>query len=542
MTIDHLKKKLLESKIISLDQWRVAEVESTKQNIPIQETLVRSGFLSEAVLLDLKTQNKTAPTLKLDQVILEKSLGDSFSRSEAEHFSCLPIFKTGHTLHIASKHPKDLMARDHLRRRYGATVPFYFHPVTQSQFQEILSRMYDYSMGLEHVFQEMDRAGDSLKLEGYANPTVRLAHIMLQEAVHNRASDIHLEPKSFYVQVRHRIDGVLRPIITFHKRHWKALSTRLKLMAELDISETRRPQNGRFSQTIGGIEMECRLSTHPTYFGESIVIRLLEKREGIRSLVQLGFSKYHLDLLRHIAQKPEGLVVFTGPTGSGKTTTLYGLLNHMQTMQRNIMTLEQPIEYPLPLIRQTEIPEKGPLTFADGIRSLLRQDPDILFVGEVRDDETAAAVLRATMTGHPVYTTLHAGGCLEVVDRLTDLNLGRTELLLQLHCVINQRLIRKKCPKCTGKCTGEKNCSFCNGSGFKGRMPLVEILIFTEELKTLLKKSGQPSIIGKYLKKSGFKTLRQQAEMFVTQNRTTPSEVIATLGQERFQSHASLPL
>ena len=522
-----LQTVLLGKKIISPDQWRVAMTEATEQNLSVQEVLVESGFVSEAVLMDLNEQSIGIHTIDLASVILDPALTQSVPRHVAEHFQFLPLFRENKTFHVAMTNPADLMTQDRIRHVYGADHEFRFYRVTRNQFIEAMSRAYDYTLGLETIFKEMDRTREALNMDDYANPTVRLVHAMLLEAVHNHASDIHLEPEAFFTRVRHRIDGILSPIITFHSRHWKPLSVRLKIMSGLDISETRLPQNGRFSQIIGGRSMDCRLSTHPTHFGESMVIRLLDKKHGVQSLSKLGFSKKHTALFKKIARNPQGLVVFTGPTGSGKTTTLYALLNHMQALSRNIMTLEQPIEYQLPLIRQTEIQEKGRFSFADGVRSLLRQDPDVLFVGEVRDEETASAVLRATMTGHPVYTTLHAGDCLTVIQRLVDLGLKTEDILTHLTCVVNQRLVRKIC----FHCHGGKPCNICHNTGFHGRFPLVEILRMNEEIAEFLREGLPLPMIRQHLINQGFTPLHQQAEKLLKQKLTTQAEISLILGE-----------
>ena len=522
----HLHQRLLGEKILSPDQWRVAEVEAKKQQRPVAEMLVTLGFLSEAVLSDLLSEGMSLPLLDLSKTLLSRNSFPHFEKKLAEAHGILPLFQDQEALHLAILKPNDLLARDAVRQHFPASSIFHYYRVTQAHFLEGLSRIYDYDLSLEGIFRDMDATHNHLEEEGYDNPTVRLVTVMLLEALRHGASDIHLEPERYFIRVRYRVDGHLSQAITFHERHWKALCIRLKLMASLDIAETRFPQNGRFSRFVGGKEMDFRLSFHPTYYGENVVIRLLDKTSGVKSLESLGFEEAQITLLKHVVQQPQGLVIFTGPTGSGKTTTLYALLSHMGALTRNIMTLEQPIEYQLPLIRQTEILEKGRLTFGEGIRSLLRQDPDILFVGEIRDLETAQMALRASMTGHPVYTTLHAGDSFAVVQRLQDLGLRPEDFLSHVTCVVNQRLVRHYCSKTRS---------------YHGRIPVAEILMIDEEVRTLFRNNMPIHQIRQILHKRGFLSLQDKAKVLVEKGLTTEEEILAVLGTGEGE-YAALPL
>ena len=521
----HSLQSLLDEKIVSPDQWRVARVESEKQQRPMAEVLVALGFLSEAVLSDHLAEGTGVPFLDLSKVLFDAQSLAHFPKDLAEKHQVIPLFEKEGALHLAMVNPHDLLARDAIRQHFQNTGSvFHYYRVTQAHFLEGLSRVYDYDLSLEGIFRDMDLTHTHLDDDGYANPTVRLLTVMLLEALRHRASDIHLEPERYFIRVRYRVDGHLFQAITFHERHWKALCIRLKLMAHLDIAETRFPQNGRFSRFVGGKEMDFRLSLHPTYYGENMVIRLLDKTNGVKSLESLNFEENQRVLLKKVIQHPQGLVIFTGPTGSGKTTTLYALLSHMGALTRNIMTLEQPIEYQLPLIRQTEILEKGRLTFGDGIRSLLRQDPDILFVGEIRDLETAQMSLRASMTGHPVYTTLHAGDSFAVVQRLEDLGLKQQDFLSHLTCVVNQRLIRLYDAKT---------------QSYHGRVPIAEILMIDDTVRALFRKNIPIQEIRQIMHKRGFLSLQDQAHALLEKGLTTKEEILLTLGED---THAPLPV
>jgi type II secretory ATPase GspE/PulE/Tfp pilus assembly ATPase PilB-like protein len=521
-----LRQRLLGEKILSPDQWRVAEVESKKQQRPMVEMLVTLGFLSEAVLSDLLSDGTNLPLLDLSKTLLSPDSFSHFPKTLAETHQIFPLFQDNEALHLAIINPGDLLARDAVRQHFSQCSVFHYYRVTQAHFLEALSRIYDYDLSLEGIFRDMDAMNSHSDDDEYSNPTVRLVTVMLLEALRHRASDIHLEPERYFIRVRYRIDGHLSQAITFHERHWRAFCIRLKLMAFLDIAETRFPQNGRFSRFVGGRELDFRLSFHPTYYGENVVIRLLDKTNGVKSLESLGFEETQISLLKRVVQYPQGLVVFTGPTGSGKTTTLYALLAHMGALTRNVMTLEQPIEYQLPLIRQTEILEKGRLTFAEGIRSLLRQDPDILFVGEIRDLETAQMALRASMTGHPIYTTLHAGDSFGVVQRLKDLGLRMEDFLSHLTCVVNQRLVRRYCSET---------------KAYRGRIPVAEILVVDEEVRDLFRKNMPIQEIRQLMNKQGFLSLRNHAKVLVEKGLTTEEEILAVLGVEEGE-HAALSI
>lgn len=532
-----LEQRLQFYTLLSPDQWRVARIEAQMRHQSLRQILPQLGFVSESVLAELESQGANTPVLDLSQVILDPHLSTLLARTIAERYQILPLFQEGSTLSLGMVYPKNLLARDKVRTYCSSYTSFAYYRITPSHFKEGLSKIYDYDCSLEGLFQEMDRSSTALDKNGYENPTVRLAHILLLEAVHAHASDIHLEPEKSFIRVRHRIDGRLVPKITFHERHWKALCVRLKWMADLDIAETRFPQSGRFSNHLAGRHFDFRLSTHPTTFGENVVIRLLDKTHGIHRISTLGFHSTTQQRLKKIAQNPQGLVVITGPTGSGKTTTLYALLSHRQALDCAIMTLEQPVEYQLPLIRQTEIQERGRLTFAEGVRSLLRQDLDVLLVGEIRDHETAKATVRAAMTGHQVYTTLHVGEALAVIQRLMDLGIPLEDFLPHLTHILHQRLIRRRCPHCLKEEFPKTICPLCKGGGYHGRIPLLEIVTMDDALRSLILKKTPWDDIRHYQKLHGFQSLWQQASLLIQQGETTVEEALHVLGPSPSFTH-----
>ena len=345
---------LLEHNLISSDQYRVALVESKRQGKPTEDILIQMGFLEEQVVLEMSQGKSKLPLVDISKVILDPLLLENFPREIALRHSILPLFQRKKQLWVAMVNPGDLLAIDAIKRAFPESVDIRRQRVRQTDLKQAIERGYGYNLSLEAIFKEMDatRVSDQ---QSYANPTVRLVDRLLIEAVKNHASDIHLEPEQHFIRVRHRIDGALRQVILFHERHWAAICVRLKILANMDIAETRMPQSGRFSLKVGGSNVDFRVATHPTYFGENMVLRLLDKTNGVRSLERLSLSKGVVARLRGVLKIPQGLIVVTGPTGSGKTTTLYALLQELGMMSCNLMTLEQPIEYQLPLVRQTEI-------------------------------------------------------------------------------------------------------------------------------------------------------------------------------------------
>jgi general secretion pathway protein E/type IV pilus assembly protein PilB len=320
------------------------------------------------------------------------------------------------------------------------------------------------------------------------------------------ASDIHLEPEGAFVRLRYRIDGVMQQIRTFHKDHWPAISHRIKIVSGMNIADKLNPQDGRFGFSMGSRKIDFRVACLPTVHGENIVIRILDKTRSVVGIDLLGLSENNLKLTYKMIRRPEGIIIVTGPTGSGKTTTLYAILNHINSLERNIMTLEDPVEYEVQLMRQGQVREGTAMNFADGVRALLRQDPDVIFIGEVRDNATASMALRASMTGHQVYTTLHTNDAAGAIPRLHDLGLSHGLLAGNIIGIIAQRLVRRLCRACTTTrpASAEEcrvlgvdaanppvinepvGCPECRFNGYKGRIAVHEILPFNRIIDEMI--------------------------------------------------------
>src|SRR5690606_30920506 len=340
----------------------------------------------------------------------------------------------------------------------------------------------------------------------YTQPVVRLVGALLMDAVKRSASDIHFEPEYAFLRIRYRIDGVLQQIRSLHKTYWPGIAVRLKVISGMDIAETRSPQDGRLNINLGGRPIDFRVASHPTIHGENIVLRVLDREKSIIPLDRMGLRSETLEELKLMMARPEGMVIVTGPTGSGKTTTLYSLLSHLNTESVNIMTLEDPVEYPVTMMRQTSVAEVNKVDFANGIRSIMRQDPDIILVGEIRDEDTATMAFRAAMTGHQVFSTLHTNSALGTFPRLLDIGISPDIMAGNIIGVVAQRLVRVLCPHCKetyspdsderkllgltpraeAKIYRQVGCKRCNYTGYRGRMAIIELLRIDSDMDALI--------------------------------------------------------
>lgn len=354
------------------------------------------------------------------------------------------------------------------------------------------------------------------------SPIIRLVDEIIQEAMHSGVSDIHFEPGERFFNVRYRKDGVLRLARRLHARQVPEVTSRIKIMSNIDIAEKRRPQDGRMRFDDENKTVDIRVSTLPTDYGEKIVLRLLDKGQIVHKLDYLGMSKTDIALVDREIHKPYGMFLVTGPTGSGKTTTLYTLLQMIRSSELNISTIEDPIEYKLEGITQTAVNAKIGFTFANALRTLLRQDPDVIMVGEIRDNETAELAIRAALTGHLVFSTLHTNDAASAIVRLVDMGVEPYLVAASVNCIVAQRLVRKVCEKCGGKNSG---CLICGGSGFHGRIGLYEILPLNEELREMIHTRSSVSELKQKSLQMGMRTLLQDGMDKIKLGLTTEAEV-----------------
>jgi type II secretory ATPase GspE/PulE/Tfp pilus assembly ATPase PilB-like protein len=509
------KQILLEQNLITVDQLRAAKDEKKRHPRLLGEILVDLNFLDSLQLQQVLSQVTGLPYIDLNEITVDSQAFNLLSLEILQKYQALPFAYdlAKQQVSIAMADPEHVLWIDKLRKQLQHALNFYptlklYHADPQ-QIQAALHQASPPSS----VTSDQD--------------SVEKVESILTQAVQLGASDVHFQPEEQVVCIRYRIDGLLKTVQTFHKQNWSGVAVRLKIMAGLDIAESRRPQSGRFDKRLAGHQVDFRLSTHPTVFGENIVVRLLDKDKSLLRLSDIGFKQSHIDYLKTVSELPQGMIIISGPTGSGKTTTLYALFSEMDTQNRNIMTLEEPVEYQLPGIRQTEIKAGGVISFADGVRSILRQDPDVIFIGEIRDEATAKMALRSAMTGHLVIATVHSYDCFGVPARLIDLGLQPSLLAGHMVCAVSQRLIRKICLFCE-----HQGCDDCYQTGYKGRCAVVEILPFNDQLDELIAQGGNRSHIKQYCQNKYQASLWQDGQEKLAAGITTENELKRVLGDD----------
>ncbi|MBU6140839.1 MAG: Flp pilus assembly complex ATPase component TadA [Proteobacteria bacterium] len=524
--------KLLEQKVISEDQLAIALTEQSRLqgSKTIGVILVEMGFISEGALGEILNESTGSKKFDLKATIIDAKLVKRVPKDFATNNKVIPVSFTIDSVTIAMADVFDIVVIDQIRRFFPPN--FHINPVyaPETDLLSAIDQYYGYEMSIEGIQKELESSGkdnknlDESQLKGdYKSPVVRLVDAILTDAVHRGASDLHFEPEASFLRIRYRIDGKMVQIRSIHKDYWSSIVVRLKIIASMNIAETRKPQDGRINSEILGRKIDFRVSTQPTINGENVVMRILDEKQSILSLDKLGFSEMSINLLRKLVQRPEGVIILTGPTGSGKTTTLYTVLNYINSIDKNIMTLEDPVEYHIPMIRQSNIKSEVGMDFASGIKALLRQDPDVILVGEIRDKDTAITAIQAAMTGHQVYSSLHTNDAIGAIPRLMNIGVPNYLMAGSLIGVVAQRLARKLCPHCKKeeqvtelekKLFGPKfanitktfkavGCEKCNG-GYKGRVVVAEILSFDRELDDLVARSASRKEIVSYAMEHGF--------------------------------------
>jgi type II secretory ATPase GspE/PulE/Tfp pilus assembly ATPase PilB-like protein len=544
---------LIDRHILSDDLLHVVRREMHKEQLSLEKILLSLHLISEKQLTQLLSDFSTFPLIDLTGQLppLLRELSPFLSKELLSRPTWIPFKKELKTLHIAVADPLNGRELEHIKYQLSA-FDCLFYVAASSQIEEqFLLHTSEKKQSLADLFIMLDTSSLTLPSLVSAELIPLILDQCLEEAVQERASDIHLEPENKFIQIRLRIDGQLISYHAFHKDFWDSFCVHLKVCAHMNIAENRLPQSGRFSRKINEKEIDFRISTHPTKHGESIVIRVLDRLKALMPLEAIGFPPTTVLSLKETIQDKQGLFIVSGPTGSGKTTTLYSILHYLNTTNRNIMTLEQPIEYELPFIRQTEIQENSILTFANGVRSILRQDPDILFIGEVRDPDTAQMALRASMTGHQVYTTLHAPRALGAIQRLMDLGITSPVLAGNLRGLLSQRLVRRLCLRCRKRrkiafqetclipADSEQflydpvGCSVCNQTGYKGRFPLVEFIPCTNTFNQLVFEKAPLSILEKEARKVGYIPLHEHGLKCLLEGVTSFQELCSVISLER---------
>ncbi|MCK5374321.1 MAG: Flp pilus assembly complex ATPase component TadA [Alphaproteobacteria bacterium] len=547
--------------LITEDQLNVALQEKKISGKMLGEVLVELGFIEEDTLTLFLAESSGFGVFDPRNTIVDGEALSILTKSLAQEHQILPISFTEDSVYVAMSDPYDVVALDTLRR-FLPNRGFQIKPMvtTGSILSEAIDASYGYASSINDILAELEEGKAQKEVsslnekEAFSHPIVRLVNALVFDAVKMGASDLHFEPEENFVRLRYRLDGVLFTAQILHKQHWNGISQRLKIMSEMNIADKFSPQDGRFHLNIGGREADFRVSSLPTMHGENIVLRVLDKSESIMPMEALGFSEENLKKLKIATSKPEGIIIVTGPTGSGKSTSLYSILNEINDVEVNIQTLEDPVEYSLPMIRQTHVRE-GILEFADGIKALLRQDPDIIFIGEIRDSVTADMALKAAMTGHQVYTSLHTNDSFGALPRLLDLGLKPGMLAGAIIAVFAQRLARRLCKNCREEYTPdneeckilgidpasppriykakEGGCSVCNNTGYKGRIALVEILLFDEELDELVARNESKAEIKTLAMKKNFKNMKDDGILKVLEGMTDISAISKVVDIQR---------
>ena len=548
-----LGELLVQQGVITKDQVEIALLEQKKSKEKLGVLLVKLGFATEAIIRDVIGGVIGQESVNLEQVVIDSDAIALIPKAMARKHRVLPLTynKEDNSLTIAMTDTFNVVALDQINVHIGGHIELVPRLAGEAEIEKAIDQFYGFELSVDGILHEIETGEidyQSLDTESdeYSQPVVRLVNSLLSDAVKRGASDIHFEPEEGFLRFRYRIDGVLRQIRSIHKNYWPAISVRLKVMAGMDIAEVRSPQDGRISISLSGRQIDFRVSTLPTIHGENIVLRVLDRQKGIVPLEALGISDDSLNLLKLMVARPEGIILVTGPTGSGKTTTLYSILKYLNTEAVNIMTLEDPVEYPTSLIRQTSASEASRLDFASGIRSMMRQDPDIILVGEIRDEDTANMAFRAAMTGHQVFSTLHTNSALGAIPRLIDIGIKPDILAGNIIGVIAQRLIRMLCVDCKEshhmsdlernlldlKSTDREQiiykpvgCKACDNQGYKGRMALIEILHFDPDIDEMIARNGTKKELLRLALSKGFKTLLDAGTEKVIQGSSSIEEV-----------------
>ncbi len=543
-----LGQLLIEKGVVGEDQLRIALLEQDKSRMRLGELMVGLGFLTEGTIRDVLSESMGQETVDLSRVVVDAAAVRLIPQEVARRHQVLPLSfdKNRHIMTLAIANPENIIALDQVKALLGEDCSLHLLLAGESEVMHAIDQYYGFELSIEGILQEIEpgeieNPGLQIGVTEFSQPVVRLIDALLSDAVQRGASDIHFEPEHSFLRIRCRIDGVLRQLRSLHKSYWSPMAVRLKVMSGMNIAENRAPQDGRFSLRLSGRQIDFRVSAEPTTHGENIVLRILDRQKGIVLLEDIGLEKEELEILKMMISKPEGLILVTGPTGSGKTTTLYSILSRINTEAVNIMTLEDPVEYPMPMIRQASVNEMAKLDFAGGIRSMLRQDPDIILVGEIRDQPTAVMAFRAAMTGHQVYTTLHTNSAIGAIPRLYDLGIHPEIMAGNIIGMIAQRLARRLCHSCrkayeTGPeeaaLLGEKavvyraeGCESCDFQGYSGRFAIMELVRLDEDFDDLIVRRGTLREMRNLAREKGFRTLSQSAIRSVLSGVTSLDEI-----------------
>lgn len=540
ITKKNIEEALKEQRIRGLDQRKIGSY------------LIELGFVTDQDITEALGIQFNLPVMNIAGLRIKPDIMDSVPESMARKFNIVPLFNINRELTIAISDPTEIQVLDIISAKTKSKVIPVIAPF--SEIAAAIDKYYSKKVetGPAEPAKEREQAEiskseiEELMRAGVDLPIVKIVDRILIEAVEDSASDIHIEPRETLLAVRFRIDGILQEFATYPQKMQPAIVSRIKILSTLDISERKKPQDGRIQIRIGEKEIDIRVSTLPTYYGEKVVMRLLNRTDVKVKIEDLGFSERNLDIFQDMIKVPYGIILVTGPTGSGKTTTLYAALNAINSVEKNIVTVEDPVEYQLPIINQVQINPRKDLTFANALRSILRQDPDIVMIGEVRDPATASIAAEAALTGHLVFSTLHTNDAASSITRLMDMGVEPFLLAPSLIGVIAQRLVRRICPHCKVSYSPSsaelislgflehianlqfhhgEGCDLCKQSGYKGRIGIHEILVVNEKIREMIMNRASVGMLREEAGKSGFKDMRFDCLKKVISGITTVEEL-----------------
>jgi type IV pilus assembly protein PilB len=546
-----LGERLAEAGLVTPDQLDLALREQKRTGERIGEILVNLGFVTQELISSVLASEAGVTFVQLENYLIEPAAIKHVSESTARRHKIIPILLEPPRLTIAMANVFDVLAIDEVQRSTGLIVDVV--SATESSVLQSIDRYYAGGISLEEIIQKSVRQVESGRVSeadlAAGAPIVRLVEQLFLTAVQGGATDLHFEPEERILRVRFRIDGKLRPGPSLPKALQPAVAARIKIISGMNIAETRLPQDGKINFFVGKRKVDLRVSTLPTVFGENMVLRVLDRTRLVVGLESLGFDERTLVRFRRAIESRHGILLVCGPTGSGKTTTLYSALSYINALDRSIITLEDPVEYELPIIRQCQINVKAGLTFASGLRAILRHDPDVILVGEMRDVETVELAIRSALTGHLVFSTLHTNDAAGAIPRL--INMGQEPFLVasSIRAVVGQALLRTNCTHCKaaytpspetieraglppesagGSFTRGEGCEHCGGTGFRGRVGAFEILEVTPAITRLVMERANSQDLLEAARAEGMTTMREDAVAKAMRGLTTLEEAVRT--------------
>ena len=536
---------LVESLVITDEQLDYA-LSNKSRDEKLGDFLIRENLLTEQQLIEVLEFQLGIPHVSLNQYSIDPELIQLVPKELAKRANIMPIKKDRNKLMIAMADPMDYFAIEEVRMATGCQIETSI--AAKDDVFRTITKYYDLQESMDQALIDMspNEIENDTQITDEDSPIVRLVNQIIANGVAQRASDIHFDPQENDLRVRYRVDGMLKSERSLPKYMQNVILARIKIMGYLNITENRLPQDGRIKLRVNMKDIDIRLSTLPTIYGEKVVMRILDLSSALNSINKLDFNEKNLNAFSKMIQHPNGIVLLTGPTGSGKSSTLYAALNQLNDENVNIITVEDPVEYQLDGINQIQVREEVGLTFATGLRSILRQDPDIVMIGEIRDLETAQIAVRASLTGHLVLSTLHTNSAVESVSRLKDMGVESFLLSSSLVGIVAQRLVRKVCRDC-GEATipnerekeifaehgiiieevrKGRGCPACNHTGYRGRLAIHEVLVVDDFVKDIILTSKGPSLLRDYMKKTGFSSLLEDGLLKVKAGITTTEEVL----------------